>query len=236
MRALIVFAYPETGSFHGALLQEARAALVEDGHEVKVSDLYALGFDPVSDRRNFTTRADASRLDLQNEEAHASRQGGYVPSLRAEMDKLAWCDFLILQFPIWWLGPPAILKGWIDRVFAVGQAYGGGRWFDEGMLNGKRAMCVVTTGGPSSVYARDGVYAPMAEILLPLHLGALGFVGFTVLEPLAFYGPGRWMSARERADALARYRDRLRNLDSAPQVRQPTAQTLRRHLNRVTRS
>ena len=42
------------------------------------------------------------------------------------MDKLAWCEVLIFQFPLWWLGLPAILKGWVDRVFAVGRAYGGG--------------------------------------------------------------------------------------------------------------
>lgn len=88
-----------------------------------------MGFDPVSDRRNFLAMADSSRLKQQVEEEHASSVGGYAPELQVEMDKLAWCDVLILQFPLWWMGMPAIMKGWIDRVLAIGRAYGGGRYY-----------------------------------------------------------------------------------------------------------
>ena len=128
------------------MLRTATAALRAAGHTVVVSDLYAMGFDPVSDRRNFTTVADTTRLRQQAEEAHAYQEGGFAPALHTEMDKLAACDLLILLFPIWWLGLPAILKGWVDRVFAVGVAYGGGRCFGSGVMRGKRAMCVLSTG------------------------------------------------------------------------------------------
>ena len=77
------------------------------------------------------------------------------------MDKLARCDLLVLQFPIWWLGMPAIMKGWIDRVFAIGRTYGGGRWFDRGMMAGKRAMLAVTVGGTDGAYSDLGIYGPI---------------------------------------------------------------------------
>lgn len=96
--------------------------------------------DPVSDRRNFTTVKDPTRLKQQEEERHASEIGGFGDELQVEMDKLSWCDVLVFQFPLWWLGLPAILKGWVDRVFEVGTAYGCGRFFSRGVLRGS-ARC-----------------------------------------------------------------------------------------------
>ncbi|TIU61547.1 MAG: flavodoxin family protein, partial [Mesorhizobium sp.] len=80
--------------------------------------LYAIGFNPISDRRNFTTIRDANYYRQQSEEANAAAHDGFAPDIQAEMGKLFWCDALILQFPLWWFGLPAILKGWVDRVFA----------------------------------------------------------------------------------------------------------------------
>ncbi len=214
MRVLIVHAHHEPQSFNGALTRTAVAALAEAGHDVVVSDLHAMNFDPVSDRRNFTTVADPERLSQQAEERHASAVDGFAPDLQAEMDKLAWCDLLIFQFPIWWLGLPAILKGWVDRVFAVGRAYGGGRWFDRGWLAGKRAMCSVTLGGDAQAYSGHGLYADIESILFPIHRGIFGFVGFAVIEPFVVYAPGR-ITAAERDLELARYRQRLLDLDKA---------------------
>ena len=121
MRVFIVHAHHEPTSFNAALTEAGAVALRRAGHDVVVSDLYAMRFDPVSDRRNFRTIADASRLKQQAEEEYASGRNGFSPSLQTEMDKLDWCDALIFQFPLWWLGLPAILKGWVDRVFAVGR-------------------------------------------------------------------------------------------------------------------
>lgn len=215
MRVLIVFAHAEPSSFNGAMLRAGVAALTAAGHEVQVSDLYAMGFDPVSDRRNFLTVANPDELRQQAEEAHASAHGGFVPELQAEMDKLAWCDTLVFQFPIWWLGLPAILKGWVDRVFAVGRAYGGGRWFESGFFAGKRAMCAVSVGGLEEVYSAGGVYAEIADILFPVHRGIFAFTGFSVVEPFAVYGPGR-IGAAEREAYLRAYVERLLTLDTAP--------------------
>ncbi len=221
MRVFIVHAHHEPTSFNGAMTRTAVEALTAAGHEVQISDLHAMGFDPVSDRRNFTTVADASRLKQQTEESHASAHNGYAPELQREMDKLAWCDTLVLQFPIWWMGMPAIMKGWIDRVFAVGRAYGGGRWFDDGVFAGKRALCSLTVGGPAPVYTENGMYGPMETVLHPIHRGILAFVGFTVVEPFVVYGPNR-IDDSERQAYLARWREYLLALPQAPVIPMPS--------------
>ena len=220
MRVFIVHAHHEPASFNAALTKAAVAALESNGHEVAVSDLYAMQFDPVSGRHNFTTVHDADRLSQQGEEALASRTGGFVPELQAEMDKLAACDVLIFQFPIWWLGMPGIMKGWIDRVFAVGRAYGGGRWFDGGMFRGKRAMLSVTVGGPAPVYSDAGVYGDILEVLHPIHRGILQFTGFEVIQPFIVYGPNR-IDEAARQEYLARYRERILSLAAAPVLPAP---------------
>ena len=211
MNALIVHAHHEPSGFGSALLGAAVEGLRARGCGVEVSDLYAMRFDPVSDRRNFRSVFDAARLRQQAEERHASRIGGFAPEVAAEMVKVAACDLLILNFPIWWLGMPAILKGWFDRVFAVGFAYGGGRKFASGLMRGKRALCVVTTGGLADDYARGGEYAPIDEVLYAVHRGIFEFTGFEVLRPFVAYGPGR-NSEAGRSHDLEALRSRLLEL------------------------
>lgn len=215
MRVFIVHAHHEPTSFNGAMTREAERVLRAAGHAVVISDLYAMGFDPVSDRRNFVTIGNPDRLKQQDEEQYASERNGYVPELQAEMDKLVWCDLLIFQFPLWWLGLPAILKGWVDRVFAVGRAYGGGRYFDRGVFSGKRALCALTVGGPAAAYSDVGIYGPIAPILYPIHHGILGFTGFTVIEPFVVYAPAR-IAAEERAACLASYGEYLLAAETEP--------------------
>jgi NAD(P)H dehydrogenase (quinone) len=220
MRVLIVYAHPESTSFNGAMLREARNALLAAGHEVVVSDLYAMCFDPISDRRNFRTVADADRLNQQVEEAYAYEHNGFVPELQAEIDKLIRCDTLILQFPIWWMGMPAILKGWIDRVFTLGNTYGGGRAFDNGKLAGRRAMCAVTVGNLAPIYSEQGIYGDISLTMYPIHRGILGFTGLTVVEPFLVYGPAR-VTAEERQVYLSQYRERILQLRHAPSIAGP---------------
>jgi NAD(P)H dehydrogenase (quinone) len=128
---------------------------------------------------------------------------------------------LIFQFPLWWFGLPAILKGWVDRVFASGgKTYGGGKWYDRGVFAGKRAMCAVTIGGSASMYSEYGLNGPIESILFPVNHGILAFTGFTVVEPFLVHAPVR-ISAEERATHLERYRERVLNLSTAPTIDYP---------------
>lgn len=200
MKVFIVHAHHEPKSFNGALTRAAESALLAQGHEVHISDLYAMGFDPVSDRRNFTTTGDSDYLKQQVEEAHATAEGGFASDIAAELEKLDWCDVLIFQFPLWWFGLPAILKGWVDRVFAMDRIYGGGRWFDNGYFRGKRAMLSLTTGGLPGPFSKTGIVGDIHAHLHPIQYGMLRFVGFDVLPPFIAWGPARADEARRKAN------------------------------------
>lgn len=216
MKVLLVYWHPEPQSFNHAMFQQAIAALSQLGAEVKTSDLYSMGFDPVSSRNNFTTQHDPHYLKLQLEEMHASEHAGFAADIEAEMQKLEWCDLMIWQFPLWWFGLPAALKGWVDRVFAMGRMYGGGRIYEDGVFKDKRALLSLTTGGPEESYLETGFNGDINAILRPVQRGILQFVGFQVLQPHIVYGPVR-LSDEQRQLELQRYANRLQQLaDEAP--------------------
>ena len=217
MKFLCVLAHPEPESFTASLARHGMRALEEEGHVTDVADLYAMNFDPVSDRRNFVGTANPDRFDQQVEEKAASATRGFSAELQNEMDRLESCDVLILQFPIWWLGMPAIMKGWIDRVFAIGRTYGGGRWFDRGMMRGKRAMLAVTIGGTEQAYSPAGIYGAAQDVLRPINHGILAFCGFDVVEPFIAFAPGR-KTDPQRQEMFSAYADRLLNIHAQPRL------------------
>jgi NAD(P)H dehydrogenase (quinone) len=211
MKIFIVFAHAEPQSFNGALFQTAVQVFQSTGHEVETSDLYAMGFDPISDRRNFTSIKDPDYFKQQIEEMHATQVAGFAPDIETELQKLERCDLMIWQFPLWWFGLPAVLKGWVDRVFAMGRIYGGEKIYEGGVFAGKRAMLSLTTGGPAAAYRQGGFNGDIDGILRPIQRGMLQFVGFHVLAPHIVYAPVR-LSAEQRHQALTDYARRLRDL------------------------
>ena len=213
MKVLIVFAHPEPQSFNGALFETAIATLQAAGHTVVTSDLHRLGFNPVSDRRNFTTVQAPDFLKLQAEELHAAESHTFAPELEAEIAKVEAADLMIWQFPLWWFGVPAILKGWVDRVFAMGRAYGGGRVYDTGLFRGKRALLSLTTGGPEGAYAPGGFNGDIQAILRPIHRGMLEFTGFQVLAPQIHYSPVR-VDPAQREAWLHAWAQRLQSIET----------------------
>jgi NAD(P)H dehydrogenase (quinone) len=213
MNVLIVHAHPESRSFNGALTETAVRTLAGAGHSVVVSDLYAMGFNPVAGAGDFTQRTNPATLDIGTEQGHAARHGGFAPDVQAEMDKLLACQLLILQFPLWWYSVPAILKGWIDRVFAYGVAYDFGRTWDRGVFTGRRAMLSFTTSSPPSSTGPDGRNGDLERTLWPLHAGVLALTGFSVLPP--FVAPAvRWVDAATRAQLLDAWALRLRSIEA----------------------
>ena len=201
MKYFVVQAHPEPRSFNGALLTRARETLAAAGHELVVSDLYAIRFDPVSGRGNFTTTKDPAYFKQQIEEMHAAEHDGFSGDLKAEMEKLVWCDCLVFQFPLWWFSLPAILKGWVDRVFAMGFAYGHGRVYSTGIFKGKRAMASLTTGGPQDSYVAGGSNGDLDKILFHINHGMLAFVGMDVVPPFVAWSPAR-VTPEQRAEYL----------------------------------
>jgi NAD(P)H dehydrogenase (quinone) len=168
-----------------------------------------MGWDPVSDRRNFTSVKDPGYFKQQVEEDHATETGGFAPDVEAEIAKMEAADLMIWQFPLWWFGVPAILKGWVDRVFAFGRVYGRGRFYEKGLYRGKRALLSLTTGGSSeAAYQPDGFNGDINAILRPIQRGMLEFVGYDVLKPQIAWSPTH-VSEEQRTTYLAAWRGRL---------------------------
>ena len=225
MKVLLVFAHPEPRSLNGALRDIAIAELVAQGHEVRVSDLYASHWKSEVDRADFPSLSPDERLMPVAASKYAFGGNTLTEDVKAEIEKLLWADVLILQFPLWWFSMPAILKGWVDRVFAYGFAYGVGehnseRWGDrygEGTLAGKRAMLIVTAGGWEEHYGPRGVNGPIEDLLFPINHGILYYPGYDVLPPFVAYRVDRFDEAQFKpvADSL---RERMRTLATTPPI------------------
>lgn len=220
MNVLIVHAHPEPRSLNGTLKDFAVRRLQAAGHTVQVSDLHAMQWKSTLDADDSPHRPPGTRFDPSLDSKHAFEAGDQPDDIVREQQKLLWADAVILQFPLWWFSMPAILKGWVERVFAYGFGYGVGehsdtRWGDrygEGTLAGKRAMLVVTAGGWESHYGPRGINGPMDDVLFPIHHGILYYPGFDVLPPFVVHRTGTMDSARfeavsealgHRLDALA---------------------------------
>ncbi len=208
MNVLIVYAHPEPSSFTGALKDVAVRALTAAGHRVEVSDLYAEGFNPVAGRHDFTSKADPARFHYQSEQLHASRTGSFAADLVREQDRLLRADLLILLFPLWWGGLPAIVKGWFDRVCAYGAAYADGRRFDRGYFVGRRALIGLTTGGTIERFSAGGGYGEMQLVLYSVRRCILEYLGLEVVEPFVAYAAPR-VDAGARAEYLRAWEARL---------------------------
>ncbi|MEV1292101.1 NAD(P)H-dependent oxidoreductase [Pseudonocardia sp. NPDC049635] len=213
MNIFWVVAHPEPRSLTGMLAREGRGSAEEMGHHVRVSDLYAMRWDPVVTGDDYGHPAD-ERLVVADASRRAYERDGLPADVRAEQEKLRWADAVVLQFPLWWFGMPAILKGWVDRVFVEGFAYGvrgpdgRTRRYGDGLLAGKRALVVTTAGGPSPTFGPRGINGSIEELLFPLLHGVLFYVGADVLPPMLVAGADR-LTRQDGERARAELRDRL---------------------------
>lgn len=213
MKVLIVFAHPEPKSFGRALLDRSVETLQSCGHEVVVSDLYAMGFNPVATGQDFTRRRFPEALQYDREQKQASQCHTFTDDIQIEIDKVLACDLLILQFPLWWFSVPAILKGWIDRVFANGTMYGaGGMRFDNGGLKGRKAMLAFTTGCFPEMMEPGGLLGQRDVILWHLQYGTFGYSGLQVLDPFVGWSI-QYTDEASRHEYLDLYEARLRGIE-----------------------
>jgi NAD(P)H dehydrogenase (quinone) len=212
MNVLIVHAHPETASFTTAMRDAAADTLSEEGHNVLISDLYEMRFNPVASANDFRGRANEEYMMYALEQRHADANNLLAPDIKAELNRVVWADLIIFNFPIYWFSMPAIMKGWIDRVFVSGRCYGGMRFYDRGGLKGKKALISLTLGGQPHMFDHDGVHGPLTEMLRHLLRGTLGYLGFHVLPPfVGWHVP--YIGEEARAELLNRYRAHLKSLD-----------------------
>ncbi|MCS3442951.1 NAD(P)H-dependent oxidoreductase [Microbacterium phyllosphaerae] len=181
-----IYAHPQEKSFNARLFRDGVEALSRD-HDVEITDLYGQGFDPVLAAPDLgePLGREGSVVDLMGE-AYAV---GQLPSdVIEEQRKLGAADLVVLQFPLWWYGPPAILKGWFDRVLTNGFAYGPSDpetglplRYGDGPLAGRRALVIVTAGEDDRSIGERGVSGDLDSLLFPLTHGTLWYTG---IEPL----------------------------------------------------
>jgi putative NADPH-quinone reductase len=135
MQVLVILGHPEKKSFNHAIAAEVIAALDNNGHKVTFHDLYQEQFDP--------------RLDFDE----ISETAAFPDEIAAYCEELARAEGIVIVHPNWWGQPPALLKGWIDRVFRPGVAYrfegdDAGDGVPIGLLKAKTAVVFNTSNTP----------------------------------------------------------------------------------------
>jgi len=211
MKILIVHAHENPNSFCSSLAQQTQNIFQELGHEVAFSDLYQMSFNPVGGKDDFIALSDNDYYKYASEQLHSSASGGFEKTLSAEMTKLIEADVLNFNFPLWWFGMPAILKGWVDRVMAYGVAYGGEFGFKEqGRFKDRTAFLTVSTGSPQNFYTKEGAHQrSIADILRNIDQGIFKLVGYNTLDPFVGFAVSR-ISHEERVQILENYTDYLK--------------------------
>ncbi len=168
MKVLVVYAHPNPESFNHAILERFVEGLQSKNHEVEILDLYAQGFNPL-----------LSATDL------ASLQAGETPAdIQSQQAKVARAEGLAFIFPIWWSSMPAILKGWIDRVFSLGFAYAFREEGPVGLLKQQKALLITTSGGDQAFFDHSGI---QKAIQMTIDLGIFGFTGIPKIQHEFFY-------------------------------------------------
>jgi putative NADPH-quinone reductase len=148
VKVLVVLAHPSQESFVSFLCSEVIAELSSGGHEIRHHDLWAENFNPV-----FTP------YERLNHVGDVAEKLNELPELRQHIEDLQWCDALVLVYPTWWSGQPAILKGWFDRVLMNGVAWvlpEGAARIRPLLTNVKQLMVVTTHGSSKFVNALEG--------------------------------------------------------------------------------
>lgn len=216
MTVLSVYAHHEASSLTSALKNITLSVLSHQGHKVLETDLYGSGFAPKAEKFDFTTTR-GGHFNYMLEQKHAAQANmGFAPDIVGELEKLAQADVVVFHTPLWWFSVPAVLKGWFDRVLAMGVAWDGGKIYENGLLRGKRAMLCVVAGGPEEYYRVDGKHkATIQQILHPIHHGTLAFCGFDVLEPyIVLNSLGK--TPQQLSTVLSEYQFRAEHLIDSP--------------------
>jgi NAD(P)H dehydrogenase (quinone) len=224
VKALIIVAHPEQQSYNHHLARLARDTLEQQGMTVRLTDLAAITFDPVEHSRHYAKRREADRFDVQAEQRRAYDVGATPFDVARQIEDLMWADLVIAQFPLWWFGFPAILKGWIDRVFIYGGMYSGAHRHDRGHCRGKKFLASVTAGASARACSYNGQEGE-TELMLWPSLYSFRYVGFDVLKPVIVHGIRGGVRPEELAAYQAMiaaherdYSEVLRNLDKRPLI------------------
>jgi NAD(P)H dehydrogenase (quinone) len=192
MQHLVVAAHPVAESFTMGLTRAYAAELEKLGHIQRTYDLYRMGFDPVLSAQELAS--DSTKRPASAEVSQAQ-------------DDIRAADALTVVYPLWWLSMPAIMKGYVDRVFSRGFAYESHAGIVRGLLSGKKAVLITISGAPQPLLVQSGNWNAV-QVLQDTHV--FRSTGFDLLEHVHFDevvpGLAETVAARylERVRACAR--------------------------------
>ena len=161
MRILIVFAHPSKESYTYHILQQLIAELKNQGHEYDISDLYDMDF-----------QSDMSEQEYRRE-GLAQTHLPISADVLIEHQKIDLADCIVFLYPVWWSDCPAKLKGWFDRVYSVGYAYG----YDaagnkvQAMKTIPYGAVICTAGHPNDFLDEIGIAESMRNVMIDDRLG-----------------------------------------------------------------
>jgi NAD(P)H dehydrogenase (quinone) len=164
MKHLVVVAHPAAESFTMALTRAYTAELEKLGHSQRTYDLYRMGFNPILSSQELT--GDSGHRPASSEVSQAQ-------------DDIRAADVLTAIYPLWWLSMPAIMKGYIDRVFSRGFAYESHGGIVRGLLCGKSAVLITVSGAPQPLLVQSSNWNAV-QVLQDTHV--FRSTGFNLLE------------------------------------------------------
>lgn len=167
MKHLVIYAHPNPESLNGHFKNTLVEHLTQNGHEVIVRDLYRLNFDPV----------------LSYEDVAGQLKGKLAKDVLKEQEFITWAESITFIHPIWWTGLPAMMKGYIDRVFSYGFAYRYDKGVQKGLLKGKQAVIINTHGKSHEEYRDIGMDKALS---LTSDRGIYTYCGFEIKQHFFF--------------------------------------------------
>lgn len=187
MKHAVVLAHPAPDSLNAAIAATYAETVRDLGHQVVVRDLYAMGFDPC----------------LKAAEIPGPGAPEFGADVAAERAELADADVLVFVYPIWFNGPPAILKGYVDRVFGMGFGFKAAFGGTEPALTGRRLLSFTTSGAPDAWMDQTGALEGLKR-LFDAHLA--GTCGLTVADHVHFGGMVTGITEEAFQDVMGRVR------------------------------
>lgn len=162
MNYLIIYAHPNPGSFNHAIMETITEELRHKGRGVKIRDLYQMEFNSV----------------LKSEDFANVQRGSVAQDVKEEQELIRSAEVMLFVYPLWWAGMPAMLKGYVDRVFSEGFAYRISDAGIAGLLSGKKVFLLTTMGASMADYEKSGFFKSMGQIT---DTGIFSFCGCEVI-------------------------------------------------------
>jgi NAD(P)H dehydrogenase (quinone) len=158
MNILIVYSHPSEKSYTFQILKHLKSLILNQNWNLEISDLYAMNF-----------QSDMSANEYERE-GFVKRELPISEDVLAEHEKIENADCIIFLYPVWWSDCPAKLKGWFDRVYSVGYAYGQTDEFKK-MKTIPHGIVICTAGHPNEFLKEIGIAQSMQNIMLDDRLG-----------------------------------------------------------------